>query len=532
MEKAVKMGKVSATGSFQLFIGRILSTLLLAIGTIVVGLYIQEGDYGLYTIALVPAATLLLFQDWGVGPALTKYCANYRVSGKEGELRGLIVSGLVFASLTGLTLTFLLVGLSNFMASAIYNKPESAYLISLSSITIISTAVYTFSISIITGFERMSLSSVTMIISGIVQGFLSPLLVYLGFGATGAVVGFTSATASSAIVGLVLLYYVIYKNLPEGKVNKRLLFQNLKQLLHYGIPLSVSIIIAGIGTQIYYFVMARSVEVAMIGNFSIANNFTVFLTFFIFPLQAVLFPAFSKLDPLKEKELLKTIYSSSVKYSSLFMVPATMAVMVLASPLVHTLYGDKWLSAPLFLTLIVAGNLVVLLGNVSFSRLLYAMGETKMLIKLSLIDIVIGVPLAFLLIPPFGIAGLIIGSTMIAPVSGLVIGVYWTWKKYGTKPDFSNSLRILLASTIASLFTFLFLQFFEIAAWVILIGGSAVFLLTYIFFIPLVGAVNLVDMGNLRLLVSESKFISKILEIPIMLIEKTLSVIRSNKKLD
>ena len=102
MEKAVKMGKTSATGSFQLFVGRIISTLLLAIGTIIVGLYIQEGDYGLYTIALVPAATLLLFQDWGVGPALTKYCANYRTSGKEKELRSLILSGVIFACVTGI----------------------------------------------------------------------------------------------------------------------------------------------------------------------------------------------------------------------------------------------------------------------------------------------------------------------------------------------------------------------------------------------------------------------------------------------
>ena len=270
--------------------------------------------------------------------------------------------------------------------------------------------------------------------------------------------------------------------------------------------------------------MAHSVEVAMIGNYSIANNFTVFLTFFIFPLQAVLFPAFSKLDSLKDRELLKTIYSSSVKYSSLFMVPATMVIMVLSSPMVHTLYGDKWLSAPLFLGLIVASNLVVLLGNVSFSRLLYAMGETRMLIKLSIIDIAIGVPLAFLLIPPFGIVGLIIGSTMIAPVSGLIIGVYWTWKKYGTKPDFSNSLKILLASTIASLLTLLFLQPFKVAALIVLLVGFTIFLLSYIFLIALVGAINQVDISNLRLLFSELAMVSKLLKIPLMLIEKTLCI--------
>ena len=526
MEKAVKMGKVSAIGSFQLFIGRIASTLILAIGTIIVGLYISETQYGLYTIALLPSATLLLFQDWGVGSALTKYCASYRASGKEGELRTIIVSGIVFATLTGLTLTLILIGIANFVASTVYNEPNSAYLMILSSITVFSTAINTCSISIISGFERMGLSSITMLMSAITQGILSPLLVFLGFGAVGAIVGFTTASAASAITAALLLYFAIYRKLPTSKISKQIIFQTLKKLLQYGIPISIALILTGITSDIYYFVMASSVDKAIIGNFSIANNFAVFLTFFIFPLQSVLFPAFSKLDLEKDRQILKTIYSSSVKYSSLFLVPATMAIMVLSAPMVETLYGVKWLSAPLFLTLVVAGNLVVLLGNLSFGRLLYAMGETKMLIKLGIIDIIIGVPLAFLLIPSFGIIGVIIGSTILTPISSLLIGIYWTWRKYETKPDFNNSFRILLASVIASLLTFLFLQLFVGAAWAMLIIGVVIFLMTYLVSIPLVGAINLSDIGNMRILFSEMRLASIILEIPLTIIEKITKRIR------
>jgi O-antigen/teichoic acid export membrane protein len=194
--------------------------------------------------------------------------------------------------------------------------------------------------------------------------------------------------------------------------------------------------------------------------------------------------------------------------------------------MVETLYGDKWLSASMFLTLIVAGNLVVLLGNLSFGRLLYAMGETKMLIKLGIIDIIIGVPLAFLLIPSFGIIGVIIGNTLIAPISSLLVGVYWTWKKYGTKPDFNNSLRILIASAIASILTFLFLQLFVTAAWITLAFGAIIFLLTYIISLPIVGAIDLIDIGNLRLLFSEMRLASKIIELPLAIIEGITKRIR------
>ena len=85
MDKATEMGKTSAVGSLQLFLGKSLSTVILAVGAIVIGIFISEGDYGLYAVALIPAATFLLFQDWGVSTALTRYCAKYRSTNEDGR---------------------------------------------------------------------------------------------------------------------------------------------------------------------------------------------------------------------------------------------------------------------------------------------------------------------------------------------------------------------------------------------------------------------------------------------------------------
>ena len=522
-DRAVNMGKASAAGSFQLFLGRVISTVILAIGTIIVGRYISEGEYGLYTVALIPAATLLLFQDWGIGSALTKYCANYRASNREGELRMIIVSGLTFEILTGLSLTLLSLIAANLLAS-IFGKPESAFLIAVSSITIFSTALSAFSISVIVGFERMGISSIAMIVSATVQGLLAPLLVYLGFGAFGAVVGATVASVASGVTGLAMLYLVIFRKLPLGKVSKMKIFQTLKPLLRYGIPFSIAILIEGVSLQIDNFVMAAFADLAMIGNFAVAANFAVLLTFFIYPLQTVLFPAFSKLDPLRDKELLKTVFASSVKYSSLFLVPATMALMVLSVPLVSTLYGDKWLNAPFFLTLSIAGSLVVLIGGLSCGRLLYGMGETKTLLKLNLLTLCVSVPLAFLLIPTFGVVGAIISGTLIAPSFSLCISIYWIWKHYETKPDFRKSARILFASTIAGLTTYAFLNSFDAASWIMLTTSALLFIFVYLISIPIVGAINKMDIKYLRVMFSEMGKVSKLLEIPLILIEKSLAL--------
>ena len=52
------------------------------------------------------------------------------------------------------------------------------------------------------------------------------------------------------------------------------------------------------------------------------------------------------------KQLLNTVFTTSVKYTAFLLVPATLAIMVLATPLIGTVYADKWLNAPLFLVLV------------------------------------------------------------------------------------------------------------------------------------------------------------------------------------
>ena len=523
MDKAMTMGKVSATGSFHLFIGKIASTLMLTIGSIIVGIFIDPGEYGLYTIVLVPAMTLLLFQDWGIGSALTKYCANYRAEKREGELRNIIVTGLTFEAITGLVLTLISLLTANFFATTIFNNPDSTFLITLVSITIFSAAINAGSISIFTGFERMELITITMIVSATMQGLISALLVYFGFGAVGALLGFIFGSVVSSGTAVTLLYFNIFRRLPLGANNESKIFQTLKPLLRYGLPLSIGLIIGGVLPQVINFVMASSTDVLLIGNFGIAKNFAVFLSFFTLPINVVLFPAFSKLDPSREKQLLKTIFASSVKYSSLFLVPSTIALMILSAPLIGTLFGEKWLFAPLFLTVLVIVELFVLFGGMSFGRLLVATGETKFLMKLNVLTLCTGVPLAFLLIPPFGIIGVIF-TGIVAGTPSCIIGIYGTWKRFETKADFRNSARIFFASALAGVTTHLFLYVFVAAPWIMLTTGVMIFLFVYIVSIILFGAINQKDISNLQVMFSGLGPISKILQILLTLLEKSFKV--------
>jgi O-antigen/teichoic acid export membrane protein len=267
--------------------------------------------------------------------------------------------------------------------------------------------------------------------------------------------------------------------------------------------------------------MASYVSTVLIGNYKIASNFIVLLSFITLPISTVLFPAFSKLDPRKENNLLKIVFTSSVKYTVLLLVPAVMAIVVLAKPLVGTLYGNKWSYAPTFLVLSAVFYLLALIGSRSMGSLLSAMGETKLLMKLSLLSLIISIPVAFLMVPSLGMIGVIIGLQVSAlPTS--FIGLYLTWKHFGAKADFGASAKILLASALATVTVYLFLIFFTAPYWVLLVAGSILFLTVYLISAPLVGAIKQSDINTLRTMLSSLGIISTLLEIPLKIIEKLL----------
>lgn len=522
MNRALSIGRDSASGSTWLLIGKIIYTAVLAISTIVLGMFIQEGEYGLYAIALVPSATILLFHDWGVGLALTRFSVQYRHANKIDDLRNIIKAGLIFEVAIGLILMIFSLLMSNTIATLL-GRPEAAFLITLVSITILASSIITGSQALFLGFEKIKLSSLGLICQAVVQSALSITLVCMGYGALGIIVGYIIGSFSSAILSLVFLYFSVIKGLPKSSTASLSLSDSLRKLLSFGVPLGINTIMSGIMNQYYFFIIVSFLDEVIIGNYKMALNFVSFITFFTIPISKVLLPAFSKLDPKKEQHLLNSVFKSSVKYTNLLLIPAAMAVIVLSQPLVSTLYADKWIYTPLFLSLAASIYLFEAFGSLSLHSFLTAAGETKFLLKIRILPIVIGAPLALILIPNLGIPGVVLVD-IIDTFPSLMISVYWVWKHYNVTTDFRASGKIASASFASALATFIFLTIFTAPALIMLVVGAVIFLLTFLLSAPFLGAVNQEDIANLRAMFSGIKVISKIVEVPLIIMEKPIKL--------
>jgi stage V sporulation protein B len=529
MDKAMDMGKSSATGSFHMLIGVAGSTVIMALGTLILGWLLSRDQLGLYGVAVIPASMINFFRDWGVNAAMTKEIAHLRAEGREAEIHDVIVSGVVFEVISGAILSIVCFVLAGTLAT-ILKMPDAAPLISLTSVSIFAGAITAAAGNIFVGFEKMKLNSVTTILTAVVKTSLGPLLVVLGYGAFGATIAYSASILVGGVIGISIVYVAFFRPLSKLKVGKCNIRKTLKPMLAYGVPLTVSNTVVGVLPLLFAFIMASIAGTSLMGDYYAGTYFAVLLSFFTIPISTALFPTFAKVDAKKEPELLKTVFASSVKYTSLLVVPATIMIMVLSHPMVNTLWPNKFPYAPLFLTLTAVINLWVIFGNISLGSLMTGIGETRKLMVQSFLSLAFSLPLVgimFLYSTVIdSLTGMIIGivGIVVAGLPGLLWGLVWVWKKYGVKADLRVSAKIFSASAIAGLTTFLFLSVFNTSAVLRLIAGFVLFLLVFLAATPLIGAVNQADVDNMRSMFSGLGVVSKVLDLLLKIMEKPLKL--------
>ncbi len=550
-DKALQMGKSSTTGSFFLLIGLVASTVIMALGTLILAGLLSDSELGLYGIVLIPSTTIAFFRDLGVNSAMTQQIASLRASNKNDEIHDVVLSGLIFEIISGLLLSLACFAIAQPLA-IILNRPEASPLIALMSISIFASAIVSASSSIFVGFEKMKLNSFAQVLQAIIKTALGPLLVFLGFSVFGAVVGTIVSVAVGGLAGILLVYFVLFRPLHKSKVEKCNVKHTLTPMLKYGIPLTLSNIVVGVLPQIFAFFMALYASNSIMGNYYAATYFSVIVTFISFPISTALFPAFAKLKPENEPELVKTVFASSVKYTAIFLVPTTMLLITLATPLVNTLFPQdgilqslfvigaepKFPYAPLYLAASSIVNLFVLFGNVSLATFQTGIGKTKQIMKQSILSLVISLPFSFFIITYLGNYGgeflVVIGgiiAVMVSTIPGMVWGLIWLWKNYHAKADFKSSGKIFTASLTASIVTYAFLAVFTAPYWILLVVGALIFLTVYLVSAPLIGAINRVDIDNLKLMTSGLGILSKFLEIPFLIMRKICKERPQNKEI-
>jgi O-antigen/teichoic acid export membrane protein len=513
-DRFVEIVEESVRGGFFLFTGNILSTFILAVGSIIVARLLGPESYGLYSLSLVVPSILVGLVDLGMDPALTRFIARLRAKGKSDLAAGMLRSGFLFKILIGVSMSAVCFFFSEQFATYILNRPEVVFLVRLTSPLILLQAIFTAANSAFIGLDRMESNALIMNVRSIVKVVSSCLLVAIGFGVAGSLTGQISGFLVASLIGISILLKH-YRGL--GDPSRSGFPGNLRVMLSYGLPLYfVNVLILFLG-QYRTIILAFLASNTEIGNLNVAVTLSSAVNILVFPLS-VLFPAFSKVNP--DSSELKKLFTLSVKYTAVLIVPASVLIAAASKEIVHTFYGQMYDSAPFYLSLYILTFLYSGLGSMVFQYLFNGLGETKTIFKANILRAAFLIPLAPALTVLYGVPGLI-GAILISSLPSLAYKLFTASRKFNLKIDFKSSMKTYLSSLLSAIPLMIFLQLSPLSSLLNLVFSCVIYIYTLLTIAPLTKTITREDLVNLRAILKTVSILNPVIN-PILKYEEMI----------
>src|SRR5262249_4548343 len=225
----------------------------------------------------------------------------------------------------------------------------------------------------------------------------------------------------------------------------------LSMILKFGIPLAAANFVNYILLNVDYVFVGRLLGAADLGVYVLAFTLaSAPYSLFGNVINSVSMPAFSRVK--HDPDLLKEAMAGALRAVSLTVMPMCAIMLALASPLVLTVYGEKWAASANVLEILAIYG-VVFIVCLLFANMLAGLGRTKFLFVLQLIWIGTLVPAMVLGVHKDGILGA--AYAHVAVIVPIVLPCYLFALKRVTGVSFAALGRAatpaLLASSAAAL---------------------------------------------------------------------------------
>jgi putative peptidoglycan lipid II flippase len=193
------------------------------------------------------------------------------------------------------------------------------------------------------------------------------------------------------------------------------------------------------------------------------------LGIFVAAIATVTLPALSEHAAREDRGLFIHDLSFALKLTMTFMIPSTVAIIVLARPMVRLFFERGEFTAARSTPMTSATFLYYSLGLVSYggvkviTQAFYSLKDTKTPVKIGMAVVVANVALNLALIRPMGIAGLALATTLSATVGFVLLGLTLRSRigDIGMKSLMSMSMKVFVASVVMGVGMYLLSTFLE-----------------------------------------------------------------------
>lgn len=441
-------------------------------------------EFGIIYAVMAFFGVFSIFQDPGLGTALSVYISKLKILNENGKIKSLILNAffLQFISSIIYGLTFFI--LSNFFATHYFHKPELSIYIKVYSIAIMLSPTLITLKSIFQGFqESLYYSLIDLFQTLSVFGF-SLLFIHFGYGIISVFLAYIFV-----YVIAVLFYFIFVKKVfPEFLKVKSFYDKKLTKEMFY---FSFVVAISGISgiifgyTDIAVITYFRSVKEVALYNASyptakILWGLTGALTFILLPMTSELW---GKKDFTRLKDGINMMY----KYSLILVLPTCFIFVIYPEFILTLLFGQDYVGGAMALRILGIGTIFFTIFQIN-STILTGIGKPKEIAKIMIFAMILNLIGCLLLVPKYGIVGATI-STLLSFILLSLISYFKLKEIINFGLYFKEFVLITVNSLLLFLVSFLIKKYLHLNMWplfIISIFLGAVVYLSGLFFFKII----------------------------------------------
>lgn len=483
-----------AKGSVIVYIGTLLSALLIFAGRLVIIRYWSQSDYGVFSLALVILTIITFVASLGMKEGVIRSIAYNRGKKNYKKIPELISTSILLSVITSILLGVLLFFLSEPMANYIFNdttliNPLKVFAFGVPFLTLIDIIV-----SIFRGFNYVK---PTVYFQYILINLLFPIfLIGVVFFDKSAINIYYSYIASSIVVSILMLIYVYKYTTPSEVFSvKSAISTTGRELVSFSLPLLGSTMFFMIVIWTDTLVLGAFRSSSEVGLYNAASPLAQFLSFALVSIGFIFMPVLSELYGRGKLNEIRRNFSMITKWLSLVTLPLFLIFFLYADTIVTYLFGQEYLLSANALRILSLGYMIHNLSGPNSSTLI-GIGENRFILYTSFAVAMLNIVLNIILVPPYGIEGAAVASA-IALFTTNLIKCMKIYKKIGASP-LSRNLIIpsVISIGIILLFYYLFNSYLTLNFWLVMLF----LVLFYLLFAGIVIISRSLDQEDLDLL--------------------------------
>lgn len=434
--------KKVAKGTLFNFITTLTKWLRAIVISVVVARMLGPSEFGLYTLIIWVILISGMFVNLGFTTTTAKYVSEYKGRDDSAAVVGIIRFVLEIQAVAGIIVTLVIFSASPHIA-AIFSESKFGYLFAIAAVGILPSALFDISSYIFTGLQQFKYLAAITFITSFIAVLSIPLALLLGYGVLGLIV----INIAINCIGLCLIFYLLGKEIPFAQFNKARIAGEIKRrILRYNIYI--------IGIVVFDVIVNQRTEIFFLGYFRTAEEVAFYSVAFgvasaamnILPgsLANVLLPVISETYGKDDREKLKKLFVESTKYLMILAIPICIGGILLASPIISLIYGDRYSPAGPALAVLLVSSCAMVIGT-GASSLQYGIERQDIVLKLGIFLAALNITLDFLLIPKMGVIGAVVANST-SQITGVIISQVFTCKLLKTRWPLREFLWIFLAS--------------------------------------------------------------------------------------